>query len=119
MSYNASTEQRWVLAVSIALVLLGVILLTLRSVIFSLALIISGVAIFTYWLYGVVRSREVDRQLPDGRTIRSKSGAGVEIFCTCSICKHTESKICIGIRCACCVLIRNKQIVGHFNRPPD
>jgi threonine/homoserine/homoserine lactone efflux protein len=116
MSDNAPTEQRWVLVVSIVLVLLGVTLLTLRSVLFSLALIIAGIAIFTYWLYGVVRSREVDRQLPDDRTISSKSGAGVETLCTCSICKHTESKTCIEVGCACCVLMRNKQIIGHFNK---
>jgi hypothetical protein len=36
--------------------------------------------------------------------------------CTCSICKHTESKTCIGVRYACCVLMRNKQIIGHFNK---
>jgi hypothetical protein len=117
MCHNAPTEQRWVLVVSIALVLLGVTLLTLRSVLFSLVLIIAGIAIFTYWLYGVARSREVDRHLPDDRTISSKPEVGAETFCTCPICKHTDSKTCIGIRCACCVLMRNKQIVGHFNRP--
>jgi hypothetical protein len=36
--------------------------------------------------------------------------------CACSICKHAESKTCIEIRCACCVLMRNKQIIGHFNK---
>lgn len=118
MSHNAPTE-RWVLVVSIALVLLGVTLLTLRSVLFSLVLIIAGIAIFTYWLYGVARSREVDRHLPDDRTISSKPEVGAETFCTCPICKHTDSKTCIGIRCACCVLMRNKQIVGHFNRPSE
>jgi uncharacterized protein (DUF58 family) len=119
MSYNAPTEYRWVLIISIALVLLGITLLTLRSVLFSLVLIIAGIAFFTYWLYGVVRSREVERHLPDDRTISSKPEAGAETLCTCSICKHIESKTCIGIKCACCVLMRNKQIVGHFNRPSE
>jgi hypothetical protein len=119
MSHNVPTEQRWVLVVSIALVLLGVTLLTLRSVLFSLVLIIAGIAIFTYWLYRVARSREVDRLLPDDRTFSSKPGVGAETLCTCSICKHTDTKMCLGIRCSCCVLMRNKQIVGHFNRPSE
>ena len=117
MSFNASTQQGWVLVLSIALLLLGATLLSLRSALFSVALIIAGVALFTYWLYRVVRSREQDRQLPEDDVISSKSGVQVETICTCSICKHTNPQTCIGIRCACCVLMRNKQIIGHFNKP--
>jgi hypothetical protein len=60
MSFNASTQQGWVLVLSIALLLLGATLLSLRSALFSVALIIAGVALFTYWLYGVVRGSKID-----------------------------------------------------------
>jgi hypothetical protein len=117
MSSDASTQQRWILVLSIALFLLGATVLTLRSSLLSLALTIAGVALFTYWLYGVVRSRELNRYLSEGDTISSKLGTEVRTSCSCSVCKHTESKACKRIRCVCCVLVRNKQIIGHFNKP--
>jgi hypothetical protein len=118
MSSDASTQQRWILVLTIVLFLLGAMVLTLRSALFGLALIIIGVALLTYWLYGVVRSRE-RRLLPEDDTISSRSGTDVRTSCSCSVCKHTESKTCKRIRCVCCVLMRNNQIIAHFNEPPQ
>jgi membrane protein implicated in regulation of membrane protease activity len=116
MNSNASNPERWILVIAIAILVLGAILLTLRSVTFSLILIIVGIVLFTYWMYGVVRSRERGRHSIEQGTISLHSRREVGTGCTCSVCKHSESKICIGIRCACCVLMRNKQIIGHFNK---
>jgi len=117
MSSNALSPQRRVLVVSITLLLLGATLLTLRSTLFSLALMLVGLTLFAYWLYGIVRSRELDRHPLEDDLSSSKSGVGAETICTYSNCKHTESKKCIGTRCVCCVLMRNRQIIGHFNKP--
>jgi hypothetical protein len=95
---------------------LGVFLLTLRFALFSLMLLIIGVALSTYWLFGVVRSGERDRQFHEDDLIFSKPRTEAKTNCTCSICKHIESKTCIEIRCVYCVLMRDKQIIGHFNR---
>ena len=116
MNSNASNPERWILVLAIAILVLGAILLTLRSAIFSLILIIVGIVLFTYWLYGVVRTRERGRHSPEEGTISLHPRREVGTGCTCSVCKHSESKMCIGIRCACCVLMRNKQIIGHFNK---
>ena len=116
MNSYASNPERGILVLAIAILVLGAILLTLRSAIFSLILIIVGIVLFTYWLYCVVRTRERGRHSPEEGTISLHPRREVRTGCTCSICKHSESKMCIGIRCACCVLMRNKQIIGHFNK---
>lgn len=116
MSSKAAIPERWILVLGLAILMLGVFLLTLRFALFSLMLIIIGVALSTYWLFGVVRSGERDRQFSEDDLIFSKPSTEAKTNCTCSICKHIESKTCIKIRCACCVLMRNKQIIGHFNK---
>ena len=116
------TPERWILVIAIAMLALGVILLTLRSVVFSLILVTIGISLFAYWLYVGVRSREQTRSLPGyvSSSTFIKSGASKrELACTCSICKHSESKSCMQKRCPCCILTRNKEIVGHFSNPPQ
>lgn len=117
---NQSTPERWILVLAITILASGVILLMLRSVIFSLMLITIGVSLFAYWLYVSVSSKEQNRPLTDytGTTSFAKPGTKeTERVCTCSICKHTESRSCMERRCPCCILTRNKQIIGHFNNP--
>ena len=117
-----STPERWILALAIAILAFGVILLTLRSVVFSLILVTIGISLFAYWLYLGVRSREQARSLPgyvSNSTFRKSAASERELVCTCSICKHSESKSCMQKRCPCCILTRNKEIIGHFSNPPQ
>lgn len=120
-SYNKqSTPERWILILGMTILAFGVIMLTLRSVIFSLILITTGVSLFAYWLYIGVRLKEQNRPLDDfsGNSSPAKSGVKeAEHVCSCPICKHTESKACIKLRCPCCILTRNKQIIGHLDNP--
>lgn len=115
-----STPERWILVLAITILAFGVILLTLRSVIFSLILLTIGISLFAYWLYLGARSREQDQSLPGyvSSSAFTKRGArGTELVCTCSVCKHSESRSCMERKCPCCILTRNKQIIGHFNNP--
>jgi hypothetical protein len=115
-----STPERWILVLAITILAFGVILLTLRSVIFSLILLTIGISLFAYWLYLGVRSREQNQSLPGyvSSSAFTKRGAReTELVCTCSVCKHSESRSCMERRCPCCILTRNKQIIGHFNNP--
>lgn len=117
---NQSTPERWILVVATTIIALGIILLTLRSVIFSLILIIIGVSLFAYWLYVGLRSKEEHRLFSDYNTSSSSTNSGGkegEHICTCPICKHHESNACMQVRCPCCILTRNRQIIGHFNNP--
>jgi hypothetical protein len=117
---NQSTPERWILVLAMTILALGIILLTLRSVIFSLILIIIGVSLFAYWLYVGVRSKEEHRLFSDYNTSSSSTNSGGkegEHICTYPICKHHESNACMELRCPCCILTRNRQIIGHFNNP--
>jgi hypothetical protein len=107
----------WVLGLGIALIITGAILLTLRSVVFSLILIIIGVSLFTYWLYVGARSKQQSHFVSEFGTVPTRARGKEEAVCICSICKHKESGVCLELRCACCILMRNKQIIGHFNNP--
>jgi hypothetical protein len=111
--------ERWILVLAMAVLASGVVLLALRSVIFSLIFITIGISLFAYWLYVGVRLKEQLRRLNDpdhapSTKFRVKEG---EHVCTCPICKHEDSKACMQARCPCCILTRNKQIIGHFNNP--
>jgi hypothetical protein len=55
---DQSVPDRWILLCAIALLAIGVLLLALRSVIFSLILTTIGLSFFVYWLYIGVRRRE-------------------------------------------------------------
>lgn len=116
MNSKALIPECWILVLGLAILLSGVFLLTLRFALFSLMLIIIEVALSTYWLFGAVRSGERDRQFLEDDLIFSKPRTEAKTNCTCSICKHIESKTCIEKKYACCVLMRNKQIIGHFNK---
>jgi len=110
-SYNdKSPPERWILVIAMAILAFGIILLTLRSVIFSLIFVTIGISLFAYWLY--VGAKEQNRILTTMSGVNKR-----ERGCTCPICKHTESNACLETRCPCCILTRNKQIIGHFNNP--
>jgi hypothetical protein len=114
---NALNSPGWVLGLGIALIITGAILLTLRSVVFSLILIIIRVSLFTYRLYAEARSKQQSHFVSEFGTVPSRARGKEEAVCICSICKHKESGVCLELRCACCILMRNKQIIGHFNNP--
>lgn len=114
---KALNSPGWVLGLGIALIITGAILLTLRSVVFSLILIIIGVSLFTYWLYAEARSKQQSHFVSEFGTVPTRARGKEEAVCICSICKHKESGVCLELRCACCILMRNKQIIGHFNNP--
>jgi hypothetical protein len=114
-SYNdLSGPERWILICALTSLSFGLLLLALRSVIFSLILITIGISLFAYWLYVGVKERE-QRQLATGPSAAATAVSKQDNLCTCSICKHVESPSCLELRCPCCILTRNKQIIGHFN----
>ncbi len=119
MNSKASILERWILVLGLAIIMLGVFFIDSAFRLFSLILIIIGVALSIYWLFGVIRSGERQRQFPEDDLIFLKPRTVGKMNCACSICKHAESKTCIEIRCACCILMRNKQIIGHFNKLPQ
>ncbi|MPZ08496.1 MAG: hypothetical protein GEU26_19145 [Nitrososphaeraceae archaeon] len=107
-----STPERWILVLGMTILAFGVIMLISRSVLFSLILITTGVSLLAYWLYIGVRLKEQNRSLSDSSGNSSPAKSRVkkgEHVCSCSICKHTESKACMELRCPCCILYLDKK----------
>ena len=107
---NNSGPERWILFLGIGIMIAGVVLLTLRSVLFSLILIVAGFSMFTYWLYSSARSRN---HMANTITGTDKE----EEDCLCSICGHRVSGTCIQNKCACCLLMKDDKVIGHSNNP--
>lgn len=112
----SSSRPNWILILGLALIICGALLLTLRSVLFSIMLVTIGVSLFAYWLYTGTRRHESD-SVVDNDGVNSDEEEEETTVCTCRICKHTGSRQCLQMKCACCILMRNKQIIGHFNNP--
>jgi hypothetical protein len=114
---NRSHSYNWVFAVGIAMILLGVILFSLRAALISLVITIIGVSLFTAWLYLRTRIKEsTDHHytggLP-GRQVQSE----LNEKCICAICKHKVSSTCLDENCACCILMKDDNVIGHSNNP--
>jgi hypothetical protein len=107
-----SGPERWILYLGIAITVMGVVLLTLRSVIFSLVLIIAGVSVFTYWLYSNARLSG-----GGGKPSIITGADKHDEECICAICGHRASGMCIQNRCPCCILMKDDKIIGHSNNP--
>jgi hypothetical protein len=114
---NTPFSYKWLFVIGIGMLLLGIILFALREVLMSLAVLVIGISLFTAWVYLSMRLKQqvgipVNKQAIIGRIQpRSKEE------CTCPICKHKESNICLNDNCACCVMMKNDSIVGHSNNP--
>ena len=81
MNSNASNPERGILVLAIVILVLGAILLTLRSAIFSLILITVGIVLFTYWLFGVVRTPDRKRSNQKAHSEHfERAGAAVRDF---------------------------------------
>ncbi|MFL6431963.1 MAG: hypothetical protein ACJ71X_11000, partial [Nitrososphaeraceae archaeon] len=37
--------------------------------------------------------------------------------CMCPICKHEQAEICLNQKCACCIIMRDNNVVGHSINP--
>jgi len=107
---NNSGPERWILFLGIALMIIGVIFLTLRSVLFSLILIVAGVSVFTYWLYANARPRNRMANTITGTEKQDED-------CLCSICGHRVSGTCFQNGCVCCLLMKDDKVIGHSNNP--
>jgi hypothetical protein len=109
---NNSGPERWILFLGIGILMVGVVLLALRSVLFSLILIVAGVSVFTYWLYANASANaRPSNRMANIITDTEKQDED----CLCSICGHRVSGTCFQNRCACCLLMKDDKVIGHSN----
>jgi uncharacterized membrane protein len=65
-----------------------------------------GVPLIVLWLYADERSKQ-----------QRRIGTITQQGCICSICKHEQAKICLQQKCACCIMIKGNDVIGHSINP--
>lgn len=99
------------------MILLGVILFSLRAALISLVIMIIGVSLFTAWLYLRTRLKESRDHHDTGGLPSRQLQAELNEKCVCAICKHKVSSTCLDENCACCILMKDDNVIGHSNNP--
>lgn len=94
----------WPLIGGIAIIAFSILLLTLRAIIPSLIIMLVGIFLIIYWIYIT-------------KTKSQGSRSNIDKRCLCAICEHTESSICIQLKCICCSIAKGDKIIGHTNNP--
>jgi len=94
----------WPFIGGIATIAFSILLLTLRTIIPSLIIMLVGIFLFVYWIYITKTKSQTTKSKMDRR-------------CLCAICEHTESSQCIQLECICCSVAKGDKVVGHTNNP--
>ena len=98
---------RWISILAIAALCFGIGLFVLRVPVRTILIFFAiGVPLTALWLYADEKSKQQKRV-----NIISKQG------CICSICKHKHAKVCLEQKCACCIMMKGNNIIGHSINP--
>lgn len=98
---------RWILILGIVTLCLGIALMVLRVPIRTMLIFFAiGVPLILLWVYADQKSKQQ-------KTISIITKQG----CICSICKHEQAKICLQQECACCIMMKGNNVMGHSINP--
>jgi hypothetical protein len=98
---------RWISILGIAALCFGIVLFVLRVPIRTILVFFAiGVPLLALWLYADEKSKQQKRI-----SIISKQGY------ICSICKHVQAEVCLEQKCACLIMIKGNNVMGHSINP--
>lgn len=98
---------RWISILGIAALCFGLALFVLRVPVRTILIFFAiGVPLIVLWLYADEKSKQQKR-------VNKISKQG----CICSICKHEQAKVCLDQKCACCIMMKGSNIMGHSINP--
>jgi membrane protein implicated in regulation of membrane protease activity len=98
---------RWILILGIAALCFGLALFVLRVPVRTILVFFAiGVPLIILWLYADEKSKQQKRinKITNQR-------------CICSICKHEQARVCLDQKCACCIMMKGSDIMGHSINP--
>jgi hypothetical protein len=101
---NKRSTVIWPLIGGIVVIAFSILLLTLRAIVPSLIIMLTGIFLIVYWIYIT-------------KTKNQGTGPKYDRKCLCAICGHKESSVCIHQKCICCSIAKGDKIVGHTNNP--
>jgi hypothetical protein len=65
-----------------------------------------GIPLIVLWLYAEEKSKQ-----------QKRVSSITKQACICSICKHEHARICLQQKCACCIMMRGDEVIGHSINP--
>jgi hypothetical protein len=98
---------RWISILGIAALCFGLALFVLRVPVRTILIFFAiGVPLIILWLYADEKSKQQKRinKITNQR-------------CICSICKHDQAKVCLDQKCACCIMMKGSDVMGHSINP--
>ena len=100
---NMDITTRWLSILGIAVLCFGLSLFVLRIPIRTIIIfLLIGIPVVALWLYVDQKSKQQNRIF----AITTQA-------CICSICKHEQASACVTQKCACCLIMKGSDIIGH------
>ena len=124
-----SLTNRWILTLGLATVCFGISLFVLRIPIRTIGVFFAlGIPLILLWLYVGDKSKQQQlQQQKKGNTINDPNSSSnndnlvqhqlQQKSCICPICKHEQVEVCLDQKCACCIIMKGKKVVGHSINP--
>ncbi|MFL6413145.1 MAG: hypothetical protein ACJ71K_18125 [Nitrososphaeraceae archaeon] len=120
-----SLTNRWILTLGLATLCFGISLFVLRIPIRTIGIFFAlGIPLILLWLYVGDKSKQQQLQRQKkGETTGDPSSNNNQLVqhqqksCMCPICKHEQAEICLNQKCACCIIMRDNNVVGHSINP--
>jgi hypothetical protein len=101
------TTTRWIAILGIATLCFAIALIVLRVPIRTILVFFGiGIPLIVLWLYAEEKSKQQKRV----NTITEQA-------CICSICKHEHARMCLQQKCACCIMMKGDDVIGHSINP--
>jgi len=121
-----SLTNRWILTLGLATLCFGISLFVLRIPIRTIGIFFAlGIPLILLWLYIGDKSKQ-QQQLQWQKKVETTGDPSSnnnqlvqhqQKSCMCPICKHEQAGICLNQKCACCIIMRDNNVVGHSINP--
>ena len=117
-----SLTNRWILALGLATLCFGIFLFVLRIPIRTIGIFFAlGIPLILLWLYVGDKSKQQLQQKKE-KTINDSGSNNNPVQyqqqpCICPICNHEQAGICLNQKCACCIMMKGSNIIGHSANP--
>jgi hypothetical protein len=101
------TTTRWISILGIVTLCFGISLFVFRIPIRTIIIFFAiGIPLILLWLYA-------DKKSTQQRTFNTITKQA----CICLICKHEQAKVCLQQKCACCIMRKGNDVIGHSINP--
>jgi hypothetical protein len=111
-----SFTTRWLSTLGIGTLCFGILLFVIRVPVRTIAVFFAiGIPLIILWLY--VDERSKYEQKRKNKKANAVKGEEQQEGCKCPICKHEQAQVCVENKCACCLMRKGDDIIGHSINP--